>query len=249
MKSVIRRIKFLKNKYTPWYIADFKKFIKLSGNNDDFLITNNFPCTKDKFLSSGISSGHYFHQDIFVAREIFKAQPIRHIDVGSRIDGFIAHLAVFREVEVFDIRPLENDIKNVVFKQADFMKTDLLYEDYCDSISCLHTIEHFGLGRYGDEIDPNGHLKGFKAISGMLKSKGTFYFSVPMGPNRIEFNAHRIFGLKYLINWIQVEFDIMKFAYIDDYGCLKEDVKLNNDLIENNCNCSHGCAIFVLKKK
>ena len=230
-------------------MADYMNFIKLTGDNSDFKINNNYPCTKDKFLSSGITSGHYFHQDLYVAHEIFKAQPIKHIDIGSRIDGFIAHLAVFREVEVFDIRPLGNSIKNVTFKRVDFMKETVLYENYCDSVSCLHTIEHFGLGRYGDEVDPKGHLKGFNSIAMMLKPKGTFYFSVPMGPNRIEFNAHRIFGLEYLINWVQNEFDIIKFAYIDDYGSLYENVKLDDTLVKNNCKCSHGCAIFVLKKK
>lgn len=249
MKRLIRLIKFFKNKYTPWYIADYRKFIKLSKGNTDFIIKDNYPCTKDKFLSSGISSGHYFNQDIYVAREIFKAHPIKHVDIGSRIDGLIAHLVVFRELEVFDIRPMDNEVKNVVFRQVDFMNEARIIENYCDSISCLHTIEHFGLGRYGDEIDPNGHLKGFKTISRMLKPNGIFYFSVPMGPSLIEFNAHRIFGLKYLIDWVNVEYDIQKFSFIDDNGQINEDVILNDDLTMNNCKCYHGCAIFVLKKK
>jgi hypothetical protein len=33
-------------------------------------------------------------------------------------------------------------------------------DGYCDSLSCLHALEHFGLGRYGDPIDPRGHEKG-----------------------------------------------------------------------------------------
>jgi len=249
MKRMIQHMKFLKNKYTRWYIADYKNFMKLTGDNSDFVISNNYPCTKDKFLSSGIASGHYFHQDLYVAQEIFNAKPIKHIDIGSRIDGFVAHLAVFREVEVFDIRPLHNSIKNVTFRRVDFMKDTAEYENYCDSVSCLHTIEHFGLGRYGDEIDPKGHLKGFGAISKLLKPKGMFYFSVPMGPSRIEFNAHRIFSLEYLIQWVQNDFNIIKFAYIDDQGLFYENVTVNDNLIKTNCNSNHGCAIFVLRKK
>lgn len=65
--------------------------------------------------------------------------------------------------------------------------------NYCDSISSLHAIEHFGLGRYGDPIDYFGYLKALQNIAKIVKTGGTFYFSVPIGPQRIEFNAHRVF--------------------------------------------------------
>jgi len=50
----------------------------------------------DRFDPGGDASGHYFHQDLIVARRIFERDPRKHVDVGSRIDGFVAHLAVFR---------------------------------------------------------------------------------------------------------------------------------------------------------
>ena len=96
--------------------------------------------------------------------------------------------------------------------------------NYCDSISCLHALEHFGLGRYGDKIDPDGHLKGFRNITKMLKTNGVFYFSVPMGRQRIEFNAHRVFGMSYLLNWVSVDYDIISFSYIENKGVLHRDV-------------------------
>ena len=222
------------------------------NNTKDFIIADNYPCVKDKFMMSGEigSGGHYFFQDLYVAREIFKNKPLKHIDIGSRIDGFIAHLSVFREVEVFDIRPQKSKIKNVEFVQADLMSVDSGFKDYCDSISCLHSIEHFGLGRYGDQIDPEGHLKGFKSITEILSSNGIFYFSVPMGsPNRVEFNAHRIFSLSYLVKWIEEKYVIEKFTYINDMNQLIEDVKLDNQLIKDSCGCTHGCGIFILRKK
>jgi len=91
--------------------------------------------------------------------------------------------AVFREIEVFDIRKQENNVKNVVFKQADLMN---LPPDSCESIPSLHAIEHFGLGRYGDAIDADGHFKAIQNIYEMLKIGGRFYFSVPIGSQRIE---------------------------------------------------------------
>jgi hypothetical protein len=61
------------------------------------------------------------------------------------VDGFVAHVSIYREIEVFDIRPLDNKVDGIIFRQADLMKLDEKYIDYCDSISCLHAIEHFGL--------------------------------------------------------------------------------------------------------
>jgi hypothetical protein len=84
------------------------------------------------------------------------------------------------------------------------MKPDEKYKNYCDSISSLHAIEHFWLGRYGDRIDINGYIKGLNTIYWMLKKWGIFYFSVPIGPQRIEFNAHRVFSLKYLVELLDI---------------------------------------------
>ena len=50
--------------------------------------------------SAGESQGHYFHQDLLVANQIFLNSPERHIDIGSRIDGFVARVAAFREIEI-----------------------------------------------------------------------------------------------------------------------------------------------------
>ena len=87
-----------------------------------------------------------------------------------------------------------------------------------ESLSCLHTIEHFGLGRYGDKIDPKGHLIGFNNLIIMLKKNAILYFSTPIGDQRIEFNAHRIFSVKYLLNLFSKNFSLQEFSYVDDNG-------------------------------
>jgi SAM-dependent methyltransferase len=142
--------------------------------------------------SSG-SLGAYFHQDGLVARWVFEECPLRHVDVGSRIDGFIGHLAVFREVEVLDIRPQQQAVRNVVFHQLDLMEPlPDAWVECADSLSCLHTIEHFGLGRYGDSIDPKGHLKGLEQLKRMVKPGGRLYLSTPIGANRGRVVRHRL---------------------------------------------------------
>lgn len=151
------------------------------------------PCLQDWCEEGGATKNEYFWQDLLVAREIFKAAPERHVDIGSRVDGFVAHVASFRDIEVFDMRPVRAAIPGVTFRQADLMNPIDNLEGYCDSLSCLHALEHFGLGRYGDPVDPAGHERGIANMGRLLKPDGIFYLSVPVGRARIEFNANRVF--------------------------------------------------------
>ena len=82
----------------------------------------------------------------------------------------------------------------------------------------------------------------------ILKTNGIFYFSVPIGEQRIEFNAHRVFSLAYLLEMFQNKFEIISFSYVDDKGNLNKNLFLTEELIINNCNCNYGCGIFELRK-
>jgi SAM-dependent methyltransferase len=230
------------------YISDYKeikKEINAGYKNWKFKF---YPILLDKNDQSGKARGQYFYQDLYVANLIFKNNPTRHIDVGSRIDGFVAHVASFRKIDVFDIRPLKNNIINVDFLQADFMKPLENFYECTDSLSCLHTIEHFGLGRYSDPIDINGHLKGLENLYNVLKKDGLFYFSTQIGPDTIAFNAHRIFSLKYLLELFENKYEIIDFSYINDKDEFYSNVSLKPEEINNNFGCKMGCGIFTLKK-
>jgi predicted SAM-dependent methyltransferase len=139
---------------------------------------------------------------LLVAQFIHNIKPNRHIDIASRIGGFVANVASFRSIEMMDIRDLnEPKIKNMDFLKKNLMNKSDVSKEVTDSISCLHTIEHFGLGRYGDDINPVGHIKGFNNIIRMLKPDGRLYISFPIGKkNEVHFNAHRIFHPKYIFN-------------------------------------------------
>ncbi len=153
------------------------------------------PCLYDWYEEGGATTSEYFWQDLLVARLIAEAKPIKHVDVGSRVDGFVTHVASFREIEVFDIRPITTEIPGIVFKQADLMNISDTYgkDGYCDSLSCLHAIEHFGLGRYGDPLTVNGFEIGFVNMINLIQPGGTFYLSTPIGRERVEFNANWVF--------------------------------------------------------
>jgi len=233
----------------PSYIKNLNSFKhSMSDGEDDFPITTLYPCLDDRFANAGDFQKHYFLQDIYVARKIFENNPLKHVDIGSRIDGFVAHVASFREIEVFDIRKLDYHFPNISFTQADLMSINFNIKNYCDSLSCLHVLEHFGLGRYGDAIDIDGHIKGFNNIHQILKQGGKFYFSTPIGKQRIEFDAHRVFSISYLLNLIQPKFKIDSFAYIDDSDVLHRNIQLDKENTSSSFYCNFGCAIFELTK-
>ena len=235
----------------PFVYKDYKILKKQKGKDSNFVFGKFKIFTSDKSSSSGTMSGHYFHQDMLVARKIYQNNPQKHVDIGSRQDGFIAHVAVFREIELLDIRPPQsNGVKNISFKQADLTQPSFQLINYCDSISSLHAIEHFGLGRYNDPVDYFGYIKALDNINKMLQPSGIFYFSVPIGTQRIEFNAHRVFSVSYLFNLFKNRYmyDIVSFSYVDDFGILFENICLDEKSINNNYNCNWGCGIFELKK-
>jgi len=214
-----------------------------------FPIEKPYPCLADRYSGIGTTSGHYFHQDLLVAQKIFTNNPKIHVDIGSRVDGFIAHVASFREIEVFDIREFPNYIKNVKPLKIDLMQEiNEELTDYCDSLSCLHALEHFGLGRYGDPVNFDGFLKGLGNIKKILKTEGKFYLSVPIGPQRIEFNAHRVFSVEYLLSLVSSKYRIDSFAYVDDNGNLFKNVDLRDEEISRNFGCHFGCGILELTK-
>jgi len=233
----------------PGFIIDFLKFRKHLKKSGENIVIEYMPCLYEKKKSAGSMSGHYFHQDLYIASQVFKKDPQKHLDVGSRIDGFVAHVASFKKIEVADIRPLKETAHNISFIQLDLMsKLNDEYYDYCDSLSCLHAIEHFGLGRYGDEIDAHGHLKGLENLHHLLKRNGTLYISFPIGRERICFNGHRIFNpLKFLKDIDQI-YNFLNFSLIDDCGTFYENFDLltkSDDYFEKY---EYSCGIFQLIK-
>ncbi len=174
------------------------------------------PFIHDWNEAAGDSTSEYFLQDLYVARLIHERNPQRHVDIASRVDGFVAHVASFREIEVFDIRPLQNAVQGIVFKTVDMTSLPLAYEAYSDSVSCLHALEHFGLGRYGDPLSVTGSEDGLASIAKIVKPGGTLYLAVPIGLERIEFNANRVFDPRSMVRLAGLHgLNLKAFAWID----------------------------------
>lgn len=223
------------------YRKEKKEWIRLGGKID-----KSFVILSDYDDSAGTAKGHYFHQDLLIAKFIYDHKPKRHIDVGSRVDGFVAHVASFREIEILDIRKLEkSEHENIKFIQADLMK--LVNDMSTDSLSCLHVVEHLGLGRYNDTLDVEGHNKGITNLIQMLDKNGRLYISFPVSKkDEVHFNAHRIFGVNTIFDHAGIKscMQLLRFDFVDDNGKLHLNIN-SNDIPKDT---KYGCGIYTFFK-
>jgi hypothetical protein len=210
------------------------------------------PCLHDRYEEAGLTKSEYFWQDLLVAREIHSANPLKHADIGSRVDGFVAHIASFRECEVFDVRPISTTVPGVVFRQADLMSLDTFsnntLEGHYDSISCLHALEHFGLGRYGDPINPLGYKLGITSMAYLLQECGILYLSTPIGQERVEFNANWVFDPRNIVSCAEHCGLTLEKLIIISSDSEPSEHKIDSDSLGLLAQKSYSLGLFIFKK-
>ena len=198
--------------------------------------------TFDRFGAAGSIRGHYFLQDLWAARHLFQRNVEHHTDVGSRVDGFIAHVLTFARVTYLDLRPIGIALDGLTYQRASI--TDLPLEDgTVGSLSCLHVIEHIGLGRYGDRVDPQGHVRAAAELSRVLKPGAQLLIATPVGRERLCFDAHRIFDPESVASLFQ-PLVLREFHVIDDRGVEVQE----NASFEHARLCTYGCGLFVFER-
>ena len=222
-------------------LVSYKRKQRL-GEKFSIQLKSIFPVYSDRYMEAGNAKGHYFHQDLWAARKIFGNSPENHVDIGSRVDGFIAHLLVFRDITVVDVRVLETNVKGLNYVQGDITCLDF-DSNSLESISCLHAIEHIGLGRYGDEIDLDGWMKGLKEMQRVLQPGGKLFLGVPIGVERLCFDAHRVFSPSTIKEALD-ELEVTDFSFVNDEG---DFVKSNVEL-KDVPRMDYGCGLFEFIK-
>ncbi len=217
----------------------------------DFPLGKLYPCLTDRFEPGGHPGGVYFHMDLWAAQRVYANRPERHVDVGSAVGGFCAHVATFMPIEIIDIRPTRSTARNMAFRTVDLMSLPDDLVASTPSLSCLHALEHFGLGRYGDPVDYAGHRKGFDNLLRMLTPGGKLYFAVPIGERqRIEFDAHRVFSLPYILNEMVADrLHVDQFAYIDDEGEIHPDADPRGADAQRTFGLKWGCGVLEMTKR
>lgn len=179
-----------------------------------------YPILTDDEAPAAAFDPHYLHMDLWAARLVIDDPPGRHVDVGSRVDGFVTHLlAADIPVLYVDVRPLALHDDRLDFMQSDARTLDVFETGSVRSLSCLHVAEHVGLGRYGDAIDPDGWRKVMGSLARVLAPGGDLYFAVPVGVERVCFNAHRVLSPATVLEVFAEEGILCHdFAAVDDAG-------------------------------
>ena len=228
----------------PRFLSDAITYRSESGQSDRFRLSwrRIQPCLGDHRESSGRLDRHYFYQDLWAARKIHEARPDHHIDIGSRIDGFVSHLLCFMPVTVVDIRPLGKCVAGLNFIRDDATTLKQFPDSSVESLSSLHAVEHFGLGRYGDAIKWGACFDVMRSFERVLRRGGRLYLSVPIGTERLEFNSHRVFAPSTVMQTL-VNLRLMSFSAIDDDGNLHENV----DPADFG-GMWYGCGLFEFTK-
>jgi SAM-dependent methyltransferase len=237
-RPLVRRVQALP--YFARNLIDYRR--KNTHANFRVRLADLYYCTNDRFDSAGVCRGHYFHQDIWAAQAVKRFGAETHVDVASRIDGFVAHLLVFCRVIYVDLRPLTSRIENLEFRQGSL--AELPFEtDSVRSLSCLHVIEHIGLGRYGDPIDPDGYLTAARELVRVLEPGGMLLIGTPVGRERLCYDAHRVFDPQTIVDAF-AGLDLVEFALIDDQA---DAITAPADF-ETARRCDYGCGLFRFTK-
>ncbi|HLB17167.1 MAG TPA: DUF268 domain-containing protein [Burkholderiales bacterium] len=198
-----------------------------------------YPCLTDRAAHTPFDP-HYFYQGAWLARELAAAKPAKHVDVGSSV-LMVSTVSALVPTVFVDYRPLQVELPGLECIAGDASR--LPFRDASvASLSCLHVIEHIGLGRYGDPIDPEGSAKAARELARVLAPGGRLYLSAPIGRARVCFNAHRVFDPRTLLEMFP-GLRRASFGYVDDAGALHRGVEpaaaAGND---------YACGMYVLVK-
>ena len=175
-----------------------------------------YPCLEDATSTTPIDASYYY-QDAWAFEKIVQVRPTKHVDVGSH-HKFVSLLSKVVDTTMVDLRPLPVPLESLKFEEGSIL--ELPFADASQpSVSSLCVVEHIGLGRYGDPLDPEGTVKAIEELKRIVQPGGHLYISVPIDDvNRIYFNAHRAFCETYLEK-LFTPFEIVERRYIfgNDY--------------------------------
>lgn len=192
---------------------DFESYNALAKPDKKAYKQDLFPCLFDKTTETQIEP-IYFYQDSWAFERIYAYKPKKHIDIGSH-HKFCAFLSKITDLTMIDIRPLSLPLDSIKFLHGNLLNLPFNNKSI-DSLSSLCVIEHIGLGRYGDTLDPNGSEKAIIEINRVLKPGAHFYFSVPVETDsKTYFNAHRTFNENYLLNTLLNNYNVLDVRYIE----------------------------------
>lgn len=234
--------KIFKNKSAALkkFDEDYKNFTRLDvSKRFDTKWEDRFPCLKDNTKTT-VFDAHYVYHPAWAARIVKEINPPVHVDISSTLH-FCTILSAFIPVDFYDYRPAILTLPHLQSKHADL--TNLSFaSNSIHSLSCMHTVEHIGLGRYGDPIDPDGDIKAINELKRVCAIDGNIIFVTPVGKPKIMFNAHRIYSPEMIINYFE-GFTLKEFSLVTDDRSFTKNAPL-----QLGAEQKYGCGCFWFEK-
>ncbi len=229
----------------PEFFSDYRKFKKSQSQSQvrfPLRMSDFFLCLFDKTSDTPFDP-HYTYHPAWAARVVARTKPQKHIDIASTLK-FCTLVSAFVPVDFYDYRPANLKLSNLESKFGDLQALPFT-DNSVESLSCMHTIEHVGLGRYGDPIDYDGDIKATAEMARVLQPKGTLIFVTPVGKPCIEYNAHRIYSYQQVL-------DLFPNLTLTEFSLIPDNWK-ETGLIENAdpklvAEQRYACGCFVFTK-
>ncbi|WP_285059677.1 DUF268 domain-containing protein [Pedobacter ginsengisoli] len=202
-----------------------------------------YPCLNDNTAETGFDR-HYIYHPAWAARILKMTNPAKHIDISSTLH-FCSILSAFIPVDFYDYRPANLHLDNFNSLAGDLMSLPFA-PGSVESLSCMHTVEHVGLGRYGDPMDYDGDIKAIDELKRVLAPNGNLLFVVPLGAQGIIcFNAHRIYTKNQVLD-LFADLELKEFALIPENE--KDGGLIINPSEELLATQFYGCGCFWFTK-
>lgn len=187
---------------------------------------------------------HYIYHTAWAARKVKEIDASKHVDISSSL-YFSSIVSAFKPVHFYDFRPAKLNLSGLS-SDSNNLSNLSLPSDSIPSLSCMHTVEHVGLGRYGDAIDPEGDIQAAHELSRVTAKGGSLLFVVPIGKAKIQFNAHRIYSYHMVIDMFP-DLTLQEFSLIPDNAL--EHGMIYNATQEQSDAQHYGCGCFWFIKK
>lgn len=242
MTARFKKLLALPGRYRA-FLQDWGTYRKLSGElgDDRFVMSpgDRLPMLWENSASTAFDA-HYVYHTAWAVRVVNRLAPARHVDISSTL-YFCTTLSATVPVEFYDFRPAPLTLDNLVCGRADLNGLGFA-ADSIESLSCMHVVEHIGLGRYGDPVDPRGDLKAVAELKRVLAPGGHLLFVVPVGLRALKFNAHRIYDLAAVLDMFE-GYELVSSALVTDDARFVENPA--PDLVNGQV---YGCGCFLFRK-
>jgi SAM-dependent methyltransferase len=230
--------------FFPLIAGDYLRFRSLlktaAQGRFDPTIAASFPCVFDATKATAFDR-HYVYHTAWAARVLRQIAPPHHVDVSSSL-YFSSIVSAFIPVHFYDYRPPALSLSDHTSSHADLLALPFA-DGSIGSLSCMHTLEHVGLGRYGDPLDPDGDLKAAAELQRVVAAGGHLLLVVPVGRPVLRFNAMRVYAYDQVIAMFP-KLSLREFSLIHEY---EEDGGITANAAPSMADAEdYGCGCFWL---